>query len=155
MNNKAIDLEVSRTLSKFYGEKGAKDAMEKAAGALVFPSIYKAGLFGFGGSYGDGALIVKDQTKDYYNLVSASFGFQLGIQSYSLIMLFLTQAALDQFVNSQGWQVGVNASVAVLDLGTGGTINTDSIKESVVAIAFDNTGLMYSLSLEGTKITKI
>jgi lipid-binding SYLF domain-containing protein len=154
MGNKKLDLVIKNALNKFYGTEGTKDISERAAGILVFPSVVKAGLFGFGGSYGQGGLVVKGDIQSYYNIVSASFGFQLGIQQYSLLLLFLTKDALDDFVNSDGWQIGVNASVAIIEFGAGAVLNTDSIKDSVVAVVFDQAGLMYSLSLEGTKISR-
>jgi lipid-binding SYLF domain-containing protein len=154
MSKKKLDHKVENTIEKFYASEGTKKLVEKSAGVLVFPAVYKAGLAMFGGAYGEGALIVKDKTEAYYNLAAASFGFQLGVQAYSLVMVFLTEEALEDFRNSDGWQVGVNASVAVLDLGAGAVVNTDSVKDSVVAFAFDQEGLMYSLSLEGTKISR-
>ena len=45
----------------------------------MFPSVVKAG-FGLGGEYGEGLLIVDKRPAGYYNLISASFGFQLGLQ---------------------------------------------------------------------------
>jgi len=154
MSNKSLDFVIGNTLTKFYNTEGTKEFVEKAAGILVFPSIIKAGLFGFGGSYGQGGLVIKDDVQSYFNIVSASFGFQLGIQQYSLLLLFLTQEALDDFVNSDGWQVGVNASVAIIEFGAGAVVNTDSIKDDIIAVVFDNAGLMYEFSLSGTKISR-
>ena len=51
-----------------------RELARKAAGLLVFPSVYKAGI-GIGGSYGEGVLIVGGNPAGYYNIVSASFGF--------------------------------------------------------------------------------
>jgi lipid-binding SYLF domain-containing protein len=156
MSRKELDVEVEHTVDRFYGSaEGTKALAKKAAGVLVFPSVVKAGLVGIGGQYGEGALLVNGETDSYYNLVSASVGFQLGVQSYSTIIMFLTPEALSGFQESDGWKVGVDASVAVITLGMGAKLDTDNIRGSVVAFVFDNTGLMYSLSLEGTKISRI
>ena len=59
----------------------------------MFPSVIKAGI-GIGGEYGEGALITRERTLDYYNTVSASIGFQLGAQARSVIIVFMTEEAL-------------------------------------------------------------
>ena len=53
---------------------------------LVFPTVLKAG-FGVGGEYGEGAMRVGGKTVGYYNTVAASFGFQLGAQARSVIIM--------------------------------------------------------------------
>ena len=44
---------------------------------------------GFGGEYGEGALLTRGRTLEYYNTVSASIGFQLGAQARSVIIVFM------------------------------------------------------------------
>src|SRR5690349_22723163 len=102
-----IDAGVNETLDRFfYNIRGARELAHKAVGILVFPSVVKAG-FGIGGEYDEGALRIHGRTAGYYNNVSASFGFQLGIQSRSVIIMFMTPQALDQFRQTSGWKVGV------------------------------------------------
>jgi lipid-binding SYLF domain-containing protein len=123
-------------------------------GLLVFPSVVKAG-FGFGGEYGEGALLVEGRTVGYYNTVSASFGFQLGAQERSIIIAFMTPQALDQFRRTAGWKVGVDGSIAIITLGVGGSIDTNKITSPVIGFILDPKGLMYNLTLEGSKISRI
>jgi len=40
-------------------------------------------------------------------------------------------------------------------LGTGGSIDTDSLTSPVLGFILDPSGLMYNLTLEGTKISRI
>ena len=123
-------------------------------GFLVFPSVIKAG-FGVGGEYGEGVLIVKREPAGYYNIISASFGFQLGVQSRSVIIMFMTEKALAAFRNAYGWKVGVDGSIVVVTVGAGGSIDTDTLTSPVIAFILDPQGLMYNLSLEGSKISRI
>lgn len=149
--NQAADL----ALQSFVRQTpGAKDLALKAAGILVFPSVIKAGV-GFGGEYGEGVLIVHRQIHGYYNLVSASFGFQLGVQSRSVIIMFMTDQALRSFERTAGWKVGVDGSIAVVTLGAAGAIDTETLTSPVIAFIIDPKGLMYNLSLEGSKISRI
>ena len=150
-----IDVGVDETLERFfYSIRGARELAHKAVGILVFPSVVKAG-FGFGGEYGEGALRIRGRTVDYYNTLSASVGFQLGVQERSVIIMFMTPDALDQFRQTAGWKVGADASVAIITVGIGGSIDTNKITSQVVGFIFDNKGLMYNLTLEGSKITRI
>ncbi|GAG21010.1 unnamed protein product, partial [marine sediment metagenome] len=123
-------------------------------GVLVFPKVFKAG-FGIGGEYGEGALRIKDKTVDYYNTTAASIGFQLGGQKKTIIIAFMQEDALKKFREASGWKVGVDASVAVIAIGAGGAIDTASINEPIIAFVLDQKGLMYNLTLEGSKITKM
>ncbi|MBU6467574.1 MAG: hypothetical protein KGQ44_00315 [Betaproteobacteria bacterium] len=150
-----IDAEVRETLQQFhhYSSAGA-ELMNQAAGYLVFPQIIKAGV-GLGGSYGEGALIVNGQTVSYYNIASASFGFQLGVESHSAVILFMKQPALNGFRRSPGWQIGVDGTVALATLGAGGRIDTQTLNQPVIGFVFSNKGLMFDLSLEGSKITQV
>ena len=150
-----IDVGVDATLDRFfYNIRGAEELAHKAVGILVFPSVVKAG-FGIGGEYGEGALRIRGRTVDYYNTVSASIGFQLGVQERSVIIMFMTPEALDQFRRTAGWKIGADASVAIITVGIGGSIDTNKITSPVIGFILDPKGLMYNLTLEGSKITRI
>jgi len=150
-----IDAKVSEALSIFYEKTSAgKILADNAAGVLVFPEVYKAG-FGVGGEYGEGALIIGGKIIDYYNIAAASIGLQLGAQVKSQVILFMNKKVLSEFRNSAGWKAGVDGSVAIATLGAGGEIDTNTIKNPIIGFIFSNKGLMYNLTLEGSKITKI
>jgi lipid-binding SYLF domain-containing protein len=150
-----INAAVTATLDRFYRQiPGARELSARAAGVLVFPTVVKAG-FGFGGEYGEGAMRVGGRTVGYYNTIAASVGFQLGAQARSLLIMFMTPEALAGFRRVDGWKIGVDGSVAIIVVGAGGSIDTDKITSPVVGFILDPTGLMYNLTLEGSKITRI
>ncbi|MGE3529836.1 MAG: hypothetical protein AB7G54_10435, partial [Methyloceanibacter sp.] len=71
-----LEAEANETLHSFVRQvAGARELANKAAGILVFPSVVKAGI-GIGGEYGEGILLDQKQVQGYYNIISASFGFQ-------------------------------------------------------------------------------
>ncbi len=151
----SIDADVRAASEKFATQvRGARELASKAEGVLVFPSVVKAG-FGFGGEYGEGALLVRGQPTSYYNIISASFGFQLGVQARTIIIMFMTRDALDQFDRTAGWKVGVDGSVVLVTLGADGSIDTNNLTSPVIGFVLDQKGLMYNLTLEGSKITRI
>ena len=150
-----IDAKTREAVDTFYKQSGAGKALaQKAAGMLVFPEVLKAGV-GVGGEYGEGALLIKGKPVAYYNTASASIGFQLGAQVKSQIILFMNPKVLEAFRKSNGWKAGVDGSVALATLGAGGEIDTNTIKEPIIGFIFSNKGLMYNLTFEGSKITKL
>jgi lipid-binding SYLF domain-containing protein len=150
-----IDASVSATLEDFFREVwSGRDLANQAVAILVFPTIVKAG-FGIGGEYGEGALHIRGRTAGYYNIISASIGFQFGAQARSVIIMFMTEAALANFQRTDGWKVGVDGSIAIITVGAGGQIDTNSIRSPVIGFIFDQKGLMYNLTLEGSKISRI
>lgn len=151
-----INAEANKTLESFVKQiPGARELANKAAGILIFPSVVKAGI-GLGGEYGEGVLLIdRGNVYGYYNLISASVGFQLGVQERSVIIMFMTNEALAGFQRRDGWKVGVDGSIAIVTLGVGGAIDTDKVVSPVIGFILDPKGLMYNLTLEGSKISKI
>ena len=64
---------------------------------------------------------------------------------------------LDKFLkqNNDGWKAGVDGSVALATLGAGGELDTETAKKPIIGFIFSNKGLMYNLTFEGSKITKL
>jgi len=150
-----LDARIDEAIEEFYAKTSAgKQLAEKSKGMLVFPSVGKAGI-GIGGEYGEGALIIKGEKVQYYSTAAASLGLQLGVQTKRQILLFMEQTDLDSFRHSEGWEFGVDGSVAIATLGAGGEIDMKSLNQPIVGFVFGNKGLMANISLEGTKLTKI
>lgn len=139
-----------------FGEQidGADVFLSQAAGYLVFPRVIKVGI-GVGAETGEGVLRVGGSTVAYYRTTSGSIGLQLGAQAKSIVIAFMTREALDKFRNSEGWKVGVDGSVALIDIGAGKTIDSNNVRDPVVGFIFGSKGLMYNLTLEGSKFSKL
>jgi lipid-binding SYLF domain-containing protein len=155
----ADDLEIDAlakvSVEKLYAENGAaRELAEKAVAKLVFPKITKAGL-GVGGEVGKGVLQIGDAKDGYYRTLSVSFGAQAGFQTYGYVILFMTQSALDNFKSKKGFELGVDGSVAVIDTGATVEVDTTNIKDDTIAFVFDESGLMASATIEGSKITRL
>ncbi len=132
----------------------ARDLARRAVAILVFPRIYKGGLI-VGGQTGDGALLVQSRPEAYYNISAASFGLQIGGQTFSYALFFMNEGALDYLRKSDGWALGTGPSVVVLDKSAAANIDTTTLTQDVYAIPFGGRGLMAGLSLQGSKITRI
>lgn len=105
--------------------------------------------------YGEGAMRIDGKTADYYSAAAASYGFQIRDQKKDIILAFMQDEAITKFRESSGWKAGVDGSVALVNLGAAASIDTTKIKEPIVGFVFGQKGLMYNLTLEGSKFTKL
>ncbi len=150
-----IDSRVDAVLAQVEQEvPGTRDLRDKSVGMLVMPLMTEAG-FGFGGTYGRGALRINGATVDYYSATSGSFGLQIGAQQYSHILYFMTEDALAQFRTSPGWAAGAAIEYTVSNQGENVSAGTTTVLDPVIAVVFAQTGLIAGASVEGTKYTRI
>jgi len=155
----AIDTAADKTLEQFRTQvKGSAEFLQGAKGVLVFPEVIQAGI-GIGGEYGEGVLRVADKSVAYYSIAAGSFGFQFGAQRKSILIVFLQDQALEGFRDTaktdKSWQLGVDGSVTLVNLGGSASINSATVNQPIVGFVFGQAGLMYSLSLQGSKVSKI
>jgi len=150
-----LNREASEALQALYKHEPITEQIGKKAKAiLVFPKITKAGLV-FGGSYGEGVLMQGGKVAGYYNSVSASWGWQAGAESYAYVVFLMSDKAVKYLATSQGWEFGVGPTVVVVNEGAAKNLTTTTLKDDAYAFVNDQQGLMASLSIEGTKISRI
>ena len=150
-----IDASANVATRRFYKQvDGAEEFVRSAKGLLIMPGVKKA-AFIIGGEYGEGALRIGGKTVDYYNIVSGSIGFQIGVEAKDIIIAFMTQEALDGFRASSGWEAGLDGNVALITIGAGERVDTRTIKDPIVGFVFDVKGLMADISFKGAKFTKL
>lgn len=150
-----IDAKVNAALRRLKTEApGANAVLAQAKGVLVFAEVIKAG-FVFGGEGGEGALRIGGKAVAHYNIVSASVGLQAGAVKRDIIIAFLDTAELKKFRDSQGWKVGADGSVTLIDVGAGKTVDLAKLKAPIVGFTVGQKGLMAGISLDGSKISKI
>lgn len=150
-----LDKDSRQALNKLVETNPTARNIDKSAKAvLIFPNIVKAGLI-FGGSYGEGELIVGNKVEDYYNSVSGSWGLQAGAQSYGYVVFLMNDKALKYLRETKGWEIGVGPTVVVVDEGAAKNLSSTTLKDDAYAFIFNQQGLMAGIQIEGTKITKI
>jgi lipid-binding SYLF domain-containing protein len=150
-----IESAADETLTRLYSTvRGSKELADRAQGILIFPRVLSAGLV-VGGEFGDGVLRSGGRAAGYYRLVGASLGWQIGAQSRAIVLMFLTQESLDRFRNSSGWTIGADATVAVANVGATGEIDSNTVRQAIVAFALTNVGLYAGVKLDGSKITRL
>jgi len=150
-----IDAKADNALNSLYkSNEWAQAVADHAKGVLIFPSIIKGGFL-IGGAYGEGALRVAGKTVGYYNSVAASYGLQIGAQSFSYALFLMTDDALKYLEKSNGWEIGVGPSIVVADEGFGKKASSTTLQADIYAFIFGQQGLMAGLGIEGSKITRI
>lgn len=150
-----IDANVDFAIKELYATvRGSEELAARARGMLIMPDVIKGGLI-IGGSYGEGALRVNGATVNYYSVAAASIGYQIGVQSTSHALFFMTDPALQKFRNAEGWELGADAEFTVPGDGISLNIDSTTAKSPVVAIIFAQDGLLAGASLEGAKYTRI
>ncbi len=129
--------------------------LKHAKGVLIFPQVLKGGFI-LGGSGGTGVLVIKNSENGtwsdpaFYTLGSVTFGLQIGGEASELVMVAMTQKAIDSLLAST-LKLGGDVSVAVGPIG-GGAKGSVTIPE-VTADFFSFTktkGLYAGLNLEGS-----
>lgn len=125
---------------------------KRAKAVLIVPNLYKAGLF-IGGERGSGVLLVrqKDGSWSYpafYELYSASLGFQIGVEQSKHLLLIMSDGALQALYNNKidiGGEVNVSAGTAggSAELSTTSNLRVDILSYSL------GTGAYAGLSFEG------
>ena len=125
-----------------------------AAGILVFPSVVKAGFI-IGAESGNGVLFEHGRPTSYYNIGGGSLGLQAGGQDFAYVLFFMRPSGVQKLKASQGWSLGTEPGLVVVNQGAQTTADVQSMARDIYAFPFNGKGLMASLSLEGTKISRI
>jgi len=149
-----IDGEVASALLTLRAQVNTRPLFAGAKSVLIFPRILSGGFI-VGGQYGQGALLSGERTLAYYNIAGASFGFTIGAQVAGLAMFFMTDAARAALDAANGWEIGTGPTVVAVDQGLQANITSTTLTEPVYAISFSQQGLMASLAINGSKITRI
>lgn len=133
------------------------DWLAKDAEAIaVIPGVKKA-AFGFGGRWGKGLISKRDENGNwippsFIEIGGGSFGFQLGIQSTDLVLVFRDMAAVNALLRAKLTFNG-NASAAAGPVGREGQAGIDIGMRSGILAYSHAKGLFAGVSLDGTAIT--
>jgi lipid-binding SYLF domain-containing protein len=152
---KDLDAAAAAALKKLYAEAPATKALgDKGKAVIVFPEIYKAALLG-GGQSGKGAMFQDGRIVGHYSIRGLAAGLEAGAQRYSYALFLMTDEAVERLKRSEGFKIGVEPNIVMLNTGAGANVSTATAHRDVYAYVFDTHGLMGGISLQGLKITKL
>jgi lipid-binding SYLF domain-containing protein len=133
------------------------DNIKHARGVLIFPQVIKGGFI-WGGSGGTGVFLARDERTGnwsepaFYTVGSVTFGLQIGGEASEVVMLAMTQKAIDSMF-SASFKLGGEASVAVGPVGGGAKAQADLPSVTADFLTFAKSkGLYAGLNLEGAVI---
>ncbi len=87
--------------------------------------------------------------------MSASWGWQAGVQSYAYTVFLMTDKAVEYLKKTRGWELGTGPSLVAVKKGVGKNLTTSTLKNDAYAFITNQQGLMANFSIEGTKISPI
>jgi lipid-binding SYLF domain-containing protein len=129
-------------------DPGLQQFFDTAAGYAVFPTVGK-GAVGVGGAYGRGQLFQGGELVGYCSLTQASVGLALGGQSYTQLIFFEDQAALDRFKSGN---YAFSAQASAVALRSGASANA-RYADGVAVFTMGEAGLMVEASVGGQKFS--
>lgn len=126
--------------------------LNEAQAIAVIPDVVKAG-FVIGGRRGKGLIAVRGTDGTWSNpsfivLTGGSIGFQAGVQSADVILVFRKQRGVDSIVNGK-FTLGADASVAAGPVGRSAQASTDEQLKAEIFSYSRARGLFAGISLDG------
>jgi lipid-binding SYLF domain-containing protein len=130
--------------------------LERAHAVAVIPSVIKVGL-GIGGRRGKGVLVVRKENGEwsnpvFVNLTGGSFGFQVGVQSTDIVLVFTSRKSIEGIVGGKV-TLGADASVAAGPVGRQSSAATDVGLTAQVYSYSRAMGLFAGVALDGSAMT--
>lgn len=126
--------------------------LRDAEAVAVIPGVVKAG-FVVGGRYGKGLLAVRapDGTwsnPSFISLTGGSVGFQAGVQSTDVVLVFRTRRGVDGVVNGK-FTLGADAAIAAGPVGRNANASTDAQLKAEIYSYSRSRGLFAGVALDG------
>ncbi|HEY5809299.1 MAG TPA: lipid-binding SYLF domain-containing protein [Povalibacter sp.] len=130
--------------------------MQRAYAVAVVPDVIKVGL-GIGGRRGKGVMVVRRDggawsNPIFVNLTGGSFGFQVGVQSTDVVLVFTSRKSIEGIVGGK-LTLGADASVAAGPVGRQSSAATDIGLTAQVYSYSRASGLFAGVALDGSAMT--
>jgi lipid-binding SYLF domain-containing protein len=133
-----------------------QELLKESEGIVVIPKMINAS-FGVGGKRGKGVATVKLADGSWSNpvfitLTGGSFGFQIGVQSVDLVLVFKHKGVLTKVKNGD-FTIGGDISAAAGPVGRSSTASTDHTLEAEVYSYSRSRGLFAGISINGSNLS--
>ena len=133
-----------------------RELLQSAHAIVVIPDVLKAG-FVIGGRRGEGLIAVK--TRDgtwsnpaFVNLTGGSIGFQAGVSSTDVVLVFRTERGVDSIVNGK-FTIGADASAAAGPVGRTAQASTDAQLKAEIFSYSRARGLFAGVAFDGSVLS--
>ncbi|BCD61032.1 MULTISPECIES: lipid-binding SYLF domain-containing protein [unclassified Nitratiruptor] len=132
-------------------KKIPKKLLANAKAIAIIPGVIRGG-FVIGGRYGEGILMVRHgrtwSDPVFVKLAGGSFGWQIGLESIDVMLVFETHESVDRLVSGK-FTLGADASVAAGPVGRAGEASTDIKFKSEIYSYSKSRGIFAGLTLKG------
>jgi lipid-binding SYLF domain-containing protein len=131
------------------------DLLQNAHAIAVIPDVIKAGLV-IGGRHGNGLIAVKTRdgvwsNPSFISLTGGSLGFQAGVSSTDVVLVFRTARGVDSIVHGK-FTLGVDASAAAGPVGRTAQASTDAQLKAEIYSYSRARGLFAGAAFDGTAL---
>jgi lipid-binding SYLF domain-containing protein len=143
------------TLSRLYeAQPEAKNLVDSAAGYAAFNNVGMKIFFAGGGSGKGLAVNGKTKAETFMKMAEVQAGLGFGVKKFHVVFVFLTEEALDTFIES-GWEFGGQATAAASNEQEGGAYQgAASVSPDVCMYQLTDQGLAAEITAKGTKYWK-
>lgn len=133
-----------------------KSLLVNAQGVAILPNVLKGGFI-VGIEHGKGVIVTRDkngawQSPQFINITGGGVGWQAGIQSTDVILVFRTQSSVQNLMRGK-FTLGADASVAAGPVGRQASAATDITFKSEIYSYSRSRGLFAGVSLDGASMT--
>lgn len=130
--------------------------LREAHAIAVIPDVIKAGLV-IGGRRGHGLIVVRAPDGTWSNpsfikMTGGSVGFQAGVQSTDVVLVFRSQRGVDSIVHGK-FTLGADASAAAGPVGRSAQASTDAQLKAEIYSYSRARGLFAGVALDGSVLT--
>lgn len=149
-----------QSLDQFFtnpGESLPATMLQRAEGVAIFPNMIKGGFI-LGVNYGKGVLHVRNPDRSWsapvmVTMGGGSVGFQVGVQSADILLVFATPRSLNGVLQGQKVTLGADASVAAGPVGVQANAGTDARLGAEIYSYARSRGLFMGVSLGGADLS--
>ncbi len=132
-----------------------QDLLRDAKAIAVIPDVLKVG-FVFGGRRGEGLISVKGPDGTWSNpsfitVTGGSIGFQAGVSSTDVVLVFRTQRGVDSIVNGK-FTIGADAAAAAGPVGRNASASTDAQMKAEIYSYSRSRGLFAGVAIDGAAL---
>jgi len=131
-----------------------QEILSNAKCIAIIPGVKKAAL-GVGGNYGKGVAMCRNGASWgaplFVSLGGGSWGFQIGVQSSDVIMVFGSRHQLDSLLSSK-FRIGAEASAAAGPVGRHASADTDAKLNAEILTYGRAKGAFAGISISGAVV---
>lgn len=127
--------------------------LASARGVAIIPSVVKGGFI-VGVRHGRGVVMVRDDSGQWHpplfvSLTGGSVGWQAGIQSTDVVLVFRTRKSIDNLLSGR-FTIGVDAAAAAGPVGRQAAAATDATLTAEILSYSRSRGLFAGVSIDGS-----